>query len=293
MDTYENYPVTGTVHESIYDLLNSNPHIQKEPAIVYLINWPYGFVSALTVFIQNAIFLNKINSNIIVLPHYSNNTRHFKYHDERLINSFFKYFKYNNNVDMSCKKYFAKAVVIGDYPLMSYHIPVMSNAINKESVTFFSKNYTPILNDDVKKYMNSIKQKGNDLIGIHIRSISQKLIETIDYLNVDLETRLTILHRKITKNHPNAVIFIATDVELYINTTIDLFGKINYLDYIKRIYNEGDSIPQLDKYKGLLLGSNIMDDCYALSLCDKVYVSKSNIPFMITILNEKMQMEDY
>jgi hypothetical protein len=72
-----------------------------------------------------------------------------------------------------------------------------------------------------------------------------------------------------------------------------LFGTIHYLDYIKRIYNEGDSIPQLDRYSGSILGRDIMDECYGLSLCDKVYMSNSNVPFIVTMMNQEVDMEEY
>jgi hypothetical protein len=124
-------------------------------------------------------------------------------------------------------------------------------------------------------------------------------LECDGYLQVEFENRLLDVKRKIENNTPNAIIFIATDVELYITKMRELFGKggekdnVYYLDYIKRIYNEGDSIPQLDKYKGYTLGSEIMDDCYALSLCDKIYISNSNIPFLVTLMNDTVKMEEY
>jgi hypothetical protein len=113
------------------------------------------------------------------------------------------------------------------------------------------------------------------------------------YLQTNLENRLQNLKRKIENKHPGAIIFVATDVYLYIDKMKNLFGTVHYLNYIKRIYNEGDSMPQLDKYKGYILGRDIMDDCYALSLCDKLYISNSNIPFLITVMNKRVQMEEY
>lgn len=313
MELYENYPVNKHVYSNIYELLDNNPNLQKETAIIYLINWPYGFGSALTIYIQNAIFLNKINKNLIVLPHYSNNTRNFKYHDETLNNSFFKYFKSNQvlNVDTNNMNntniYFAKTVVLANEGKMSFQIPIKSNEINKRFVEYFLNNYTPIVNKNVKEYINKIREanKSKPLIGIHIRSTAQKRLECNDYLEIEFENRLLDVKRKIENNYPNAVIFIATDVELYITKMKELFGKggekekekekdnVYYLDYIKRIYNEGDSIPQLDKYKGYTLGSEIMDDCYALSLCDKIYISNSNIPFLVTLMNDTVKMEEY
>jgi hypothetical protein len=177
---------------------------------------------------------------------------------------------------------------------MSFQIPIKSNEINKRFVEYFLDSYTPIVNNKVKEFMDKINQS-KPIIGIHIRSIAQKRMECDGYLQVEFENRLHDVKRKIENNYPNANIFIATDVELYITKMKELFGKDNvyYLDYIKRIYNEGDSIPQLDKYKGYTLGSEIMDDCYALSLCDKIYISNSNIPFLVTLMNDTVKMEEY
>jgi hypothetical protein len=297
MELYENHPVNKRVYSNIYELLDNNPNLQKqETAIIYLINWPYGFGSALIIYIQNAIFLKRLNKNLIVIPHYSNNTRNFKYHDKTLNNSFFKYFKSNQvlTIDNTTNIYFAKTVVLADEGKMSFQIPIKSNEINKRFVEYFLDSYTPIVNNKVKEFMDKINQS-KPIIGIHIRSIAQKRMECDGYLQVEFENRLHDVKRKIENNYPNANIFIATDVELYITKMKELFGKDNvyYLDYIKRIYNEGDSIPQLDKYKGYTLGSEIMDDCYALSLCDKIYISNSNIPFLVTLMNDTVKMEEY
>jgi hypothetical protein len=246
--------------------------------------------------------LKRLNKNLIVIPHYSNNTRNFKYHDETLNNSFFKYFKSNQvlTIDNTTNIYFAKTVVLADEGKVSFQIPIKSNEINKRFVEYFLDSYTPIVNNKVKEFMDKIRE-GKPIIGIHIRSIAQKRMECDDYLQVEFEKRLQDVKRKIENNYPNANIFIATDVELYITKMKEFFGKekreekrdVYYLDYIKRIYNEGDSIPQLDKYKGYTLGSEIMDDCYALSLCDKIYISNSNIPFLVTLMNDTVKMEEY
>ncbi len=290
-EDYTNYPVTGRVYESVYDLLDSHQNLMKEPAVIFLINWPYGFGSALTVQLQNEAFLNSINKNLIVLPHYSNNTRNFKYHDETDNNSFFKYFKYNASVDMNNNIYFAKSVVLSEIPLITYK--KLTDPMNKKLIQQFLTKYTPILNENVRTYMDSLKQEKRLLIGIHIRSIAQKHMEDTPYLDIELDKRLHDLKEKIENKHPNAILFIATDVSLYISKMKTLFGKIHYLDYIKRIYNEGDSMPQLDKYKGYTLGRDIMDDCHAMSLCDKIYISNSNIPFIITMMNSSVEMEEY
>jgi hypothetical protein len=292
MENYENYPVTGHVYEHVYDLLEHNPSIKEEKAIIFLVNWPYGFGSALTIHIQNEIFLNNINKNLTILPHYSNNSRNFKYHDKADHNSFFRYFKYKNSVDMSRNIYFVKTAVFTTTPRIIYNMPFLSDATNREQVNYFLSKYTPILNEKVRTYIDSMKENNRPLIGIHIRSIAQKFMED-KYLLISLDKRLQNLKKKIENQYPNAIIFTATDVNLYIDKMKTLFGKIHYLDYIKRIYNEGDSIPQLDRYCGSILGRDIMDECYALSLCDKVYMSNSNVPFIVTMMNQQVDMEEY
>lgn len=300
MELYENHPINKHVYSCVYELLERHPNLQHETAIIYLINWSYGFGSALTIYIQNAIFLKRLNKNLIALPHYSNNTRNFKYHDEKLNNSFFKYFKCKNKMDIdvtTANIYFAKTVVLADEGKMSFQIPMKSSEINRRFIDYFLNHYTPIVNNNVKEHMDKIREanESKPVIGIHVRSIAQKMLECDGYLQIDFENRLRDVKQKIENNHPNAVIFVATDVELYVTRMKELFGKgtVHYLDYIKRIYNEGDSMPQLDKYKGYELGREIMDDCYALSLCDKIYVSNSNIPFLITLMNETVKMEEY
>ncbi len=69
--------------------------------------------------------------------------------------------------------------------------------------------------------------------------------------------------------------------------------KKKYLPDIKRISNEGDSIPQLESYKGFILGKDILSECLLLSLCDHVFVSISNIPYIITLLNPNISLEEY
>jgi hypothetical protein len=293
MTDYKNYPITGHVYEHAYDLLDHKPSIKQEKAIIFLINWPYGFGSCLTIHIQNEIFLTSINKDLIVLPHYSNNSRNFKYHDKSDHNSFFRYFEYNHTVDMNRNIYFVKTVVFAQIPRITYKIPFLSDSTNREQVNYFLSNYTPIWNEKVRTYIQSIKIDKHPLIGIHIRSIAQKHMEDDKYLLVDLEKRLQDLKKKIENQYPNAIIFIATDVYLYIDKMKTLFGSVHFLDYIKRIYNEGDSIPQLDRYCGCILGRDIMDECCALSLCDKVYISNSNIPFIVTMMNREIELEEY
>ena len=299
LSDYEDCPISGRVYSNVHELVNTDPNIKTDKrVIVFLTNWMYGFGSALTIYMQNALFLKDVNPNIIALPHYSTNTKNFKYHDERLNNSFFLYYKYTQeserHVDIrNSKIYFVKSVLL-QTPFVSGQFPILADETNVRFIDFFRSQFILRPNEnDVASYMQSIRRQGKELIGIHIRSIAQKQNECPGYLNVTFEKRLVDLKQKIEEIHPNAVLFIASDVELYIENAKKLFGDFHYLDYITRIENEGDSIPQLEAYKGYKLGCDILDDCLALSLCDKIYISNSNIPFIITLMNKEVPMEEY
>ena len=72
---YENYPQKEPAYSSIEDCLAKNTNILTEDnIIIYLINWPNGFGSALTVFIQNSYYLHNVNNKLHILPMFSNNS---------------------------------------------------------------------------------------------------------------------------------------------------------------------------------------------------------------------------
>ena len=88
--------------------------------------------------------------------------------------------------------------------------------------------------------------------------------------------------------------FIATDVKSYIPLLQKYFKNVYFIDFISRIENDtADSIPLLNKYKGFKLGSDILYDCIALSLCDEIFVSGSNIPFIVSLFNKDIKIDDY
>jgi hypothetical protein len=87
-------------------------------------------------------------------------------------------------------------------------------------------------------------------------------------------------------------VFIATDVNAYLNYSKSLFKSVYYLDFISRIDNENDSVPQLQEV-GFKLGSDILYDCLALSMCDRTYLSNSNIPYIVAILNPDLPTIEY
>ena len=71
------------IYKDIYELLEMNPNIKTDNnIIIYLINWPAGFGSALIIFLVNALYLNNINNKLIIFPYYCINTNNFKYHEK-------------------------------------------------------------------------------------------------------------------------------------------------------------------------------------------------------------------
>jgi hypothetical protein len=292
---YENYSLDNYfIYDNIFDLIDSNQNIKTDNNIlIYLINYSSGFGSVLTVFIQNDYYLKELNSNIITLPCYNTNTFNFKYHEPSYNNSFFLYFKYKNkDIDLSKYKiYFAKSNVIDNYPFFNSVFPTLSSDINKNYINYFRSKFEYIVNTNVVNYITTIKY--TTLIGIHIRSLAQKITHLQDYLNISIKDRLLNLKLKIDNNYSSYQIFIITDVSMYLNIAKEIFGTIYYLEDIARINTENDSIPELDNYTGYKLGSDILNECLCLSLCDKIYVSHSNIPYIISIMNPNIDMEEY
>ena len=141
--------------------------------------------------------------------------------------------------------------------------------------------------------MNEIRLNNSPIIGIHIRSIAQKKAHDPNYLNKYIDDRLLELKTKIEKQYSKYEIFIMTDVNHYIEKSKQIFDKINYFENIARIDNEDDSIPSLGHLTGYKLGADIINECYALSLCDKIFVSNSNIPYIISLINPSIDMEEY
>jgi hypothetical protein len=304
LEEYENYPNNNNrIYKDIYELIEYNPTVTYgDKIIIYFVNWPCGLGSALTTFLQNAYYLKQVNKKLIMLRYFCKNTELFKYHEESYNNSFFLYFKYKKqNAITSMKDYsifFVKSWHLGNLPGVVSKFPMKDeNTLNY--LRHFVDNFEIRIGENIREYITKIKNSSSPpkpLIGIHIRSIIQKIIGCPDYLKTSINDRINQIKEKLDKEYNNNyTLFIATDVELYVIKCIETFGypNIKYLNFINRIFNEHDSIPQLERYKGFKLGSDILYECLALSLCDKVYVSNSNIPFMIYMLNPLVPMEEY
>ena len=81
----------GHLYDNIHDLINNNDIKNNKNIIIFLENWRCGFGSSLTIYLENVFIIKNINPDIIIIPHFSNNTNEFKYHDVTEINSFFSY----------------------------------------------------------------------------------------------------------------------------------------------------------------------------------------------------------
>jgi hypothetical protein len=297
---YEKIPLgKNRIYKDIFELIEQNPELTYgDKHIIYFVNWPCGFGSALVIFLQNAYYLKQVNKKLISLPHFCKNSELFKYHEEGCENSFFLYFKYKKEIK-DIKDYsihFVQTWALGNLPGVVGKFPIKDkNTLNY--LNYFVDNFEIKIGENIRDHMKNIKEsRQKPLIGIHVRSIIQKIIGCPEYLSINMYDRLKSVKDKLDKEYnSNYTLFIATDVELYIINCKEMFGgnNVTYLNFINRIFNEGDSVPQLEKHTGFTLGSDILYDCLALSLCDKVYISNSNIPFMVHMLNPSIIMEEY
>ena len=293
---YENFPLNETkIYNNVDEFVSSTSSFKFETnTIIYLLNWGCGFGSALTVFIQNMYYLHTINKYVHVLPLFCTNTDSFKYHDVTLNNTFFKYYSYNiSNIDMQhFKVYFIKSIPTSSIPFFTADLPPCNSSPNKEYIEHFNKYFTLRIGDHIREYINNIKSQSLPVIGIHIRSLAQKRAHCTSYLSKGIKARLTDLKIVLDTKFAKYNVFIATDVTFYINYAEEVFGKVHYIKDISRINNEDDSVPQLTN-TGTKLGNDILYDCLALSLCDTIYISNSNIPYIISTINPAARMIEY
>ncbi len=201
--------------------------------------------------------------------------------------------------------YYSKAYInspLDSLPFITSNFPPISCPINKRYIDIFNYNFE--LGIDKKiiySFFDSLKIQSKNVIGIHLRSYYQKKFHHPEYLMIDLENRLMkIKYQLIDKFENDYIIFIATDVNNYIDKTIEIFGKNNvrFVEFISRIDNNNgsippDSIPNLKKDTGLKLGTDILNDCRILSLCDEIYLSNSNVTILVNLLNPNANIIQY
>ena len=299
MNYLENISKEGHyIYKDIRELIEKNPYIKfAKKSVVFLINWGSGFGSALRIYLENHVLLYKFNDNLVILPHFSENTTHFKYHDEIVNNSFFFYYKTKNiPVIENPKIYFVYSTLHNDIHHYRINFPICENIEYNEQKDIFNRFFALKNTSYVNLYMQKIKRKGLPVIGIHIRSLIQKSLEYHQYNNTSLTDRLKTLKKKLDDCYCLYNVFIATDVKEYIKLSQQIFGfsTVHYFDFIYRVENGSeDSVPQLGHQPGFKYGTDILYDCTALSMCKACYISPSNIPFIIYLMNSNTEMIEY
>jgi hypothetical protein len=232
-------------------------------------------------------FKDKVNTNVICLPHFSNNNTNFKYHNDKYNNSFFLYFK--KKIDIinlqDYKLFFVKANVIDNYPFFNVVFPVMTDITNKNYINLFSNNFELIKNNNIEQQIIEIKNK-KPFIGIHIRSLAQKKAHHPEYLIISTKDRLLNVKQKCDNEYGDYCVFIASDTNPNIELAKSIFKDVYYFENITRIDTDEDIIGTLsDKENYYKLGMDILSECFALSICDKIFVSSSNIIYITSIIN--------
>uniref|UniRef100_A0A6C0B2Q2 Uncharacterized protein n=1 Tax=viral metagenome TaxID=1070528 RepID=A0A6C0B2Q2_9ZZZZ len=291
---YENIPINDNIiYENVEKLINEISDIKTDNnVIINIVNSDSGFGSQLTIFLQTLSFLKEVNPNIICLPHFSKNTTLFKYHDSNYNNSFFLYYKRKIHIENleNYKIYFANSSLLST-PFITACIPTMSDETNKKYITNFINDYEVIKNQSV---IDSISNLKKPIFGIHLRSIAQKIVHDPEYLSVSYSDRLLKIKEKISNDHKEYSIFIMSDTNDNINLAKSIFDDIYYFDNVLRIDGDKDIIMSLDNDKsGYKLGMDILNECFAMSLCNKIFVSNSNIHFIISTMNPDIDMENY
>jgi hypothetical protein len=289
---YENIPITDRVYENVDDLINNNDQIKTGGNIIInIVNTDSGIGSQLTLFMQSLYYLKEINPNLICLPHFSVNNRHFKYHDKNYNNSFFMYYKRKTDIKnlLDYKNYFTKPG-ISNIPFFTPSVDVMKYEPNTKYITAFNNEYEYIKNSSVIKSISNIKKP---LIGIHLRSTAQKMAHESEFLSTSYSDRLSKMKEKLDNELKEYSVFVMTDTNDHLELAKSIFGDIYYFDNVTRIDGQSDIIPELsDEEVGYKLGLDILNECFALSLCDKVFLTQSNINVIITTMNPNIDIEE-
>jgi hypothetical protein len=322
MDWYENIEFKEyKIYYDIIDLFKNEPKISTQKnTIIFMKNSMSGFGSQLTIFSQNSHYVyTHINPNIICIPHYSENNKQFKYHDERFKNSFFIYFKFIdsyknilNNTDINdWNIYFCQSIFwIPNHPF--FDRTSFNDFYSNNNNTFYEHFKSKFkLNIDINNIINTYKIQYSNLppsdilykkklIGIHLRSKYHSLAEYSQFGNFDIKNILIKLKYRFDKYYnENYCIFVATDVRTYIDYCKEIFNdngniqKLYYIPEINRIDSENfDSIPLLEDNKGAKLGFDILMECKTLSICDELWLSTSNITCILEFIGRKACDDD-
>lgn len=302
-EPYETIDLTKFAEKSSLDeLLKDTKYINCKTPVIYYKNGHTGFGSQLTLFTQFAECVSKSSPDAICVPWFTTNNGGFQYAEPGVMNSFFLYFKANNGEELanrvkSSENVFVvnNAIVLECSPFFKSELPIMSVPQNNSQITQFRKQFSLRIGDELRNEMQQITTK--PLIGIHLRSDAQKKAHEQSYLNGgSILTRFSKLKEKLDNKYQTKYsIFIASDTNLYVKKVKEQLGKndLYFIDNITRIEDESDSMPNIQK-SGYEIGCNILYDCLAMSLCDEIYVSPSNIMFIIACIaddpNVKMNL---
>jgi hypothetical protein len=192
------------------------------------------------------------------------------------------------------KIFFLNAQLLNDIPFITGKIPAMNYEPDKQYITNFINEYELIKNQEIIDNINKLKSE-KPIFGIHMRSYAQKKIHNLE-TNMSIENKLIKLKEKLDLENNDYSIFIASDVNSYINYAKSIFKKdVYFIENTTRVDNdEYDIISYLgEENNGYKLGSDILFECLAMSICDKVYVTISNIQYLISIMNPNIIMEEY
>jgi len=305
---YENVDKSGqTVYPHIRALLESNQELYHEKnAIIFFVNSDTGFGSQMMMFVQYLYFVQKrINAKLHCLPYFGQNILNFQYHEESLYNSFFLYFRYFPEIQPDAKIYFVNidTPLINFYddhesrcPFFHYDISeddyVNNHAMNWDYSTHFKSKFSLKIGGHIINYIDSVRDVNRKLIGVHVRALANVIYSGGEH-GVTIQSNLLKLRDKLNKKYGDAYdIFLATDVNSYIQMVETIFvghnvyyiKEITRMEYDQTIEDDKilllDSSIMLQNYKGFKLGSEILYDVLALTLCDEFYLRKTNVAFM-------------
>jgi hypothetical protein len=161
--------------------------------------------------------------------------------------------------------------------------------INKQHSNYFKENFELKISYNI---IDKLKKETNaPLIGIHLRSMAQQIAHSYGR-DSNIISKLLKIKSNLDEKYTKYNIFVATDVNSYINIASGIFTNSNvyYNADISRINNDigenhsingqyCDSIINLEKHTGFKLGCDIIYDCLSLIKCDFYYVSVTNIAY--------------
>lgn len=201
------------------------------------------------------------------------------------------YFKRKSDIKnlLDYKIYFIKSPKV-NIPFFTKDVDVMKHEPNNKYITAFINEYEYIKNNSVIKIISNIKKP---LIGVHMRSIVQKIIHENEFLSTSYSDRLLKMKEKLDNELKEYSVFVMTDTNDHLELAKSIFGDIYYFDNVTRIDGQYDIIGMLsNEQSGYKLGLDILNECFALSLCDKVFLTTSNIMFIISIMNPYIPIEE-